>query len=83
MTCRTNSEEAAAIAIPVYSRPAEKRFLGNENIHEVHDLSNEQPNCQIDEIFRSVHAVVFPYDSLLQAHEDGYTDCIWCLGPRA
>lgn len=64
---------------PVYSRPEYNRFLGNDDTHEVHDLWNENPNCRIDEIFKSVHAVVFSHDSLIRAHQDGYRDCRWCI----
>jgi len=62
-----------------YSRPA-NRFLGNTNKKEVHDLRNEKHNCQIDEIIRAGHAVVFSPDSLDQAHREGYDNCYWCIG---
>ena len=38
---------------------------------EVHDLWNEKPQCQIDEIIRSGNAVIFNPDNLEQAHNEG------------
>jgi len=70
------------MATPVFSRPTHKRFLGNRNPGhmEVHDLKNEQPQCQIDEIIRAGHAVVFTPDALSQAHSEGYDNCAYCIG---
>lgn len=53
------------------------RHLGNKNEMEVHDLENEQANCQISEI-RAEHRVAF--NSLSEAHAAGYDNCHWCLG---
>jgi hypothetical protein len=60
-----------------------RRFVGNTDKREVHDLDNEQtgPNeCQIDEIIRANHARTFNPDTLEQAHRDGYDNCAYCLG---
>lgn len=65
---------------PVYSRPTNKRYLGNTNKTEVHDLNNEKPQCQIDEIIAAGHAVVFTPDTLSQAHTDGYDNGYYCIG---
>ena len=61
------------------SRPPQ-RFLGNDHTKEVHDLRAEQRNCQIDEIIRAGHAVVFSPDTLAQARSEGYDNCAWCIG---
>lgn len=63
---------------PVYG----KRFLGNRNPGhmEVHDLDNEDVRCQIDEVIRARHAVVFSPDTVAQAHREGYDNCAYCLG---
>lgn len=70
------------MATPVTGRPFAKRYLGNQNpsSKEVHDLQNEQTQCQIDEIIRARHAVVFSPDTLSQAHAEGYDNCAWCIG---
>lgn len=60
-----------------------KRFLGNTNTKEVHDLDNEKtgPNeCQIDEIIRAGNARTFVPDTLEQAHKEGYDSCAYCIG---
>lgn len=67
---------------PVYSRPTDKRYLGNSSSGhmEVHDLQNEKPQCQIDEIIEAGNAVVFDPDTLDQAHQDGYDNGAYCIG---
>ena len=55
-----------------------KRFLGNTNTKEVHDLDNENANCQIDEIIRADHAVTF--NTLEEAKRAGYDNGHWCIG---
>ncbi len=60
-----------------------KRFIGNTNNTEVHDLDNEktgQNQCQIDEIIQAGHAVTFTPDTLNQANSDGYDNCAYCIG---
>jgi hypothetical protein len=60
-----------------------KKFLGNSNTMEVHDLDNEdtRPNgCQIDEIIRAGHAVVFNLDTLQGVRKQGYDKGNYCLG---
>lgn len=70
------------MATPVYSRPTNNRYLGNNSPSkmEVHDLQNENINCQIAEIIQARHAVVFDPDTLTQAHSEGYDNCAYCLG---
>jgi hypothetical protein len=55
-----------------------ERYLGNTNTTEVHDLDNEQANCQIDEIIRAGHDT--PFNTLSAAHAGGYDNCAYCLG---
>ncbi len=55
-----------------------ERYLGNTNKMEVHDLDNENTNCQIDEIIRAGHDK--PFSSLSTARSYGYDNCHWCLG---
>ena len=57
-----------------------KKYLGNNNKMEVHDLDNEKVNCQINEIIRAGHAVYFPTDTLEEAHKLGYDNCHYCIG---
>ena len=59
-----------------------KRYLGNKDPDnmEVHDLWNEKPQCQIEEIRRAGHAVVFNPDTLYTAHQRGYDNCAYCIG---
>lgn len=52
-----------------------KRFVGNTRKMEVHDLNNEQRNCQIDEIV-SVECL----STLSEARSKGYDNCAYCLG---
>jgi len=64
---------------PTYGR----RFVGNTDKKEVHDLDNEKtgPNeCQIDEIIKAGHARIFNPDTLEQAHKEGYDNGAYCLG---
>ncbi|MFX0097153.1 MAG: hypothetical protein ACFE7E_05285 [Candidatus Hodarchaeota archaeon] len=64
---------------PTYGR----RFVGNTNTEEVHDLDNEQtkPNeCQIDEIINANHVRTFEPDTLDQAHKEGFDNCAYCIG---
>jgi hypothetical protein len=50
----------------------------NPSKKEVHDLDNEKTQCQINEIIAAGHAK--PYNSLADAHSDGYDNCAYCLG---
>lgn len=59
-----------------------KRYVGNTNTKEVHDLDNEKygaNECQIDEIIAAGHAVTFTPDTLSQAHSEGYDNCAHCI----
>lgn len=68
------------MATPVYSRPVGKRYLGNTNEMEVHDLSNERSACQVGEIIAARHAVTFSPDTLQQARAERYDNCAHCIG---
>lgn len=68
------------MATPITYKPTVYQYLGNTNKKEVHDLKNEQTNCQIAEIVANKHAVVFTPDTLAQAHKEGYDNCKWCIG---
>jgi hypothetical protein len=60
-----------------------KRFVGNTEKKEVHDLDNEKTGanqCQIDEIIKAGHARTFNPDTLSQAHTEGYDNCAYCIG---
>ncbi len=64
---------------PTYGR----RYVGNKNKKEVHDLDNEKTGanqCQIDEIIRAGHAAIFNPDSLSQANSQSYDNCAHCIG---
>ena len=66
----------------VSQRPINERFLGNSSSSkmEVHDLKNEKPQCQINEIIAAGHAVVFSPDTLVQAKSEGYDNGAFCIG---
>lgn len=68
------------MATSIDSRPTE-RYLGNSSSDhmEVHDLHNEKPQCQIDEIIDAGNAVVFSPDTLEQARNERYDNCAYCL----
>lgn len=57
-----------------------QRYLANASPskREVHDLDNENTNCQIDEIIRAGNDR--PYDSREAANRDGYDNCAYCIG---
>jgi hypothetical protein len=60
-----------------------KKYLGNSNKTEVHDLDQEDTSgigCQIDEIIRANRAVTFDPDTLDEAHRRGYDNCAKCIG---
>jgi len=60
-----------------------KRYCGNTNTKEVHDLDNEdtrESGCQIDEIIAAGHAKTFSPDTLEQARREGYDNCAKCIG---
>ena len=60
-----------------------KRFLGNKNKKEVHDLDNEKTGaneCQINEIIAAGNATTFTPDTLKQADSEGYDNCAHCIG---
>ncbi len=58
-----------------------KRFIGNKNTNQVHDLDKEdtaENGCQIDEI-KTEHIKTFVPDTLEQAHKEDFKDCDKCL----
>ena len=55
-----------------------ERYCGNKNEMEVHDLDNENTNCQIDKIINAGNDV--PFNNLSTAHNAGYDNCHWCIG---
>lgn len=60
-----------------------KRYVGNTDKKEVHDLDNEQTGaneCQIDEIIKAGHARTFSPDTLEQADKETYDNCAYCIG---
>lgn len=57
-----------------------ERYMGNTNTKEVHDLRNENANCQIDEILRAGHAVGFIPDTLDEAKRCGFDNGHYCIG---
>jgi len=70
------------MSYPISSRNG-IRYLGNNNPngdHEVHDLYNEKPQCQIDLILQNRHAVRFIPDTLSQAKKEGFDPCGHCIG---
>ena len=52
-------------------------YCGNKNKKEVHDLDNEQANCQIIEIIAASNDL--PFNTLEEAHAAGYDNCHYCL----
>jgi hypothetical protein len=57
-----------------------ERYLANTNPSklEVHDLDNENNNCQIDEIIKAGNDK--PYNWKYEANRDGFDNCYWCIG---
>ena len=78
-TFLSRRRQGGRMAYPISSRP-NRRYLGNVNTMETHDLKNETLSCQVDEIIAAGHAVVFYPDSRIQAESEGYESCAWCLG---
>jgi hypothetical protein len=54
-------------------------YLGNKNTMEVHNLSKQTQNCQINEI-KFEHRKYFTPDTLEQAHKEGFDNCAYCIG---
>ena len=57
-----------------------RRFVGNTNKMEVHDLDAEGAQCQIDEIIAAKHTVTFEPDDLSNANSRGFDNCHYCIG---
>lgn len=63
-----------------------KRFLGDRDKKEVHDLKNEdmtQNGCRVSEFIKSDNAVGFIVDTLEQAHKERYVSCARCINGTA
>ncbi|WDU82290.1 hypothetical protein [Caloramator sp. Dgby_cultured_2] len=56
-----------------------KRFIGNTNTNEVHDLDNEKSGCKIDQI-NPLHVKTFDPDTLSEAKRQGFDNCAYCIG---
>jgi hypothetical protein len=56
-----------------------KRFIGNTNTNEVHDLDNEKNGCKIDQI-KDYHVKTFTPDTHAQAKAEGFDNCAYCIG---
>jgi hypothetical protein len=68
-----------SMSSPINDRPTTKTHLGNVNTKEVHRLTLENANCQINEIIEAGHAVTFDPDTLIQAHAEQFDDCAYCF----
>lgn len=60
-----------------------KRYLvnTNESSKEIHDLDNESPNCQINEI-KKIHIVMLDTEAEVKRYilnNPGFNGCYWCL----
>jgi len=64
---------------PLYGR----RYCGNINTKEVHDLDCETSQCLIDVIIAAGHTITFIPDTLEQAHAECYENCACCIGGLA
>lgn len=53
-----------------------ERFLGDVDKYVLHDLDNEQGECQIDSIIDAGNDQ--PYVSAQRAHAEGHGDCEFC-----
>lgn len=56
-----------------------KRFIGNTNKNEVHDLDKETNSCQIASI-KDDHVKTFSPDTHKQAKNEGFDNCAHCIG---
>ena len=52
-----------------------ERYCGDIIRNEVHNLLKEKSMCQIDEKIKAGQEK--PFNSLIQAHQEGYSDCVW------
>lgn len=64
--------------IKSYEKLNGKRYLGNKDKKEVHDLEHETLDCKIVEIILA-HKETF-FDAIIEAHKKGYHNCILCIG---
>ena len=55
-----------------------ERYCGNTNTKEVHDLDNENTNCQINEIINAGHDK--PFDTLNAAKAEGFDNGHYRIG---
>jgi len=54
-----------------------EQFCGNKLKKEVHDLDQEKPECQINEILYAGNEV--PFKKLSDAFRSGYDSCPYCI----
>jgi len=55
-----------------------QKFLGNAETQVVHDLDNEQPDCEIEQII--ANGKDEPYVQLFAPHSEGYALRPHCIG---
>lgn len=53
-----------------------ERYLGDVDKYQLHDLDNEQTECQIDAIIDAGNDQ--PYQSVQRAHMERHDDCPLC-----
>jgi len=58
--------------------PGSARYLGNSHTRELHDLLNQRPQCQLDEIPIDRK---YPVQRIEEALALGYDFCAYCFGP--
>jgi hypothetical protein len=54
--------------------------LGDSAAGTVHDLDQESSRCDVDQILRRSHGVIFTPDTLVQARFEGFERCSHCTG---
>ena len=60
-----------------YEKLNGKRYSGNKDTKEVHDLENEKSACRFMEVLLAHNEVFF--DTLAEAHQAGYHNCKHCI----
>lgn len=63
------------------SRFEHHRWLGDKRVQRVHDLDNQQPGCDLDDLMASEQFAAFGPDSLPEARNRGYRPCRHCVTP--
>ena len=75
-------EDDGCECVPPGGKPDDKpekegRYLGNLNNHELHDMNNAKPGCQIDEIKPARRQY---FGTQKEALEAGFDFCAYCFG---